>query len=347
MSISDEANEIREKLRQEERSLVKIALFGQPGAGKSSLINKLVGKKVADVGVETDKTTKEASYLANGLQFSDLPGYGTKNFPAEGYADRFGIPSFDLFLCVMSGKLHKADQDLFKVLTDLGKVCILVVNKADDLWEDGVDLETLKERKEADIRKLFGTNQKLIFTSCKDHTGLDSLEKCIQANLDGAKRERWLRGAKAYSAEFLLDKRNACERYVALAAGLAAANALNPIPGVDVAVDISIIVKLFKEIRSDFGLDDDFLAALKGSAIPAIGNLANAVLKYAFSEGVIILLKNVAGKMAVKEVAKYIPWVGQAIAASIGFGITSAAGSFYLEECYQLARATLASNLER
>jgi len=93
---------------------VSIALFGQPGAGKSSLINKIVGKKLADVGVETDKTVDASSYEVNGLRFVDLPGYGTKNFPKENYFDRFNINQFDLFLCVISGKLHQADTEFFK-----------------------------------------------------------------------------------------------------------------------------------------------------------------------------------------------------------------------------------------
>ena len=62
MSIHDEAEKIRRKLDEENSTTVSVALFGQPGAGKSSLINKIVGKKVAEVGVETDKTVEAASY---------------------------------------------------------------------------------------------------------------------------------------------------------------------------------------------------------------------------------------------------------------------------------------------
>lgn len=103
MSIENEAEQILRKLEEELSTKVSIALFGQPGAGKSSLINKILGKKVAEVGVETDKTIEEASYEANGLKFVDLPGYGTKNFPKDTYFQRFNIQQFDLFLCVTSG----------------------------------------------------------------------------------------------------------------------------------------------------------------------------------------------------------------------------------------------------
>jgi len=345
MSIHDEAQKIRAKLDQENRTTVSVALFGQPGAGKSSLINKIVGKKVAEVGVETDKTIEAASYEAKGLKFVDLPGYGTKNFPKETYFQKFNIQEFDLFLCVTSGKLHQADTEFFQELAKRGKVCIFVVNKHDDLWEEGVTIEELERRKTNDIKKHVEKHVKIIFTSCKKETGLDILNIEIQNNLDGAKRERWARGAQAYSARFLQEKRTACEKYVSYASGAAAANGINPVPGTDIAVDISIIVTLFKEIRSNYGLNDNFLTNLKQSSIPVVGRLANNVVQYAAKEGILILLKSFAGRQVVKSFAKYIPFIGQAIAASIGYAITSNVGNSYLNDCHQLAEEILNNKL--
>lgn len=345
MSIYEEAEKIRVELDKEKKTIVSIALFGQPGAGKSSLINKIIGQKVAEIGVETDKTVTAASYEAKGLKFVDLPGYGTKNFPKESYFQRFDIQKFDLFLCVTSGKLHQADTEFFQELTKRGKVCIFVANKHDELWEDDIKIEDLEERKINDIRKHVGQPVKIVFTSCRKGTGLDDLNIEIQNNLDGAKRERWARGAKAYSTRFLKEKRTACEKYVSYAAGAAAANGINPIPGVDVAVDISIIIKLFKEIRDDYGLTDNFLTSLKQSSIPIVGRLANNVVQYAAKEGILILLKSFAGRQAVKTFTKYIPFIGQIVAASLGYAITSNVGNSYLNDCHQLAEEILNNRL--
>ena len=345
MSIHDEAEKIRRKLDEENSTTVSVALFGQPGAGKSSLINKIVGQKVAEVGVETDKTVEAASYEAKGLRFVDLPGYGTKNFPKESYFQKFDIQQFDLFLCVTSGKLHQADTEFFQELARRGKVCIFVVNKHDELWEDGIAIKELEQRKINDITKHVGQPVKIVFTSCRKGTGLDALNIEIQNNLDGAKRERWARGAKAYSARFLQEKRSACEKYVSYAAAAAAANGINPVPGVDVAVDISIIIKLFKEIRDDYGLTDNFLTSLKQSSIPVVGRLANNVAQYAAKEGILMLLKSFAGRQAVKTFAKYIPFIGQAIAAGLGYAITSNVGNSYLSDCHELAEEILNNKL--
>jgi len=346
MSIHEEAEKIRRRLDEENSSTVSVALFGQPGAGKSSLINKIVGKKVAAVGVETDKTVEAASYEVNGLRFVDLPGYGTKNFPKDGYLERFNIQQFDLFLCVTSGKLHQADTEFFQELSKRKKVCIFVVNKHDELWEDGVSLEVLEQRKIDDIRSHVGQQVNIVFTSCRAGTGLDNLNTEIRNNLDGAKRERWARSAKAYSAQFLQEKRSACDRYVAIAAAASAANGINPIPGADIAVDLSILVKLFSEIREAYGLNDGFLSKLKESAIPVVARLANNAVKYATTEGILLLIKNFLGRQAIKTVAKYIPIIGQAIAAGLGYAITSNVGNSYLNDCHELAEQILENKLE-
>lgn len=345
MSIHDEVEIIRKKLDEENKAIVSVALFGQPGAGKSSLINKIIGKKVAEVGVETDKTVAAASYEVNGLRFVDLPGYGTKNFPKQGYFERFNIGQFDLFLCVTSGKLHAADTEFFQELVRHKKVCIFVVNKHDEIWEDEVPIEELERRKINDMRTHVGHSVSVIFTSCRKGTGLDSLNLEIQNNLDGAKRERWSRGAKAYSNQFLEAKRTACERYVSIAAAASAANGINPIPGADVAVDVSIIFKLFSEIREAYGLNDTFLSKLQGSAIPIVARLANNVVMYAAKEGIFTLLRNYLGRQAVKAFSKYIPFVGQAIAASIGYAVTSNVGGSYLDDCHNLAKSILDNKL--
>lgn len=346
MGIQEEIDAIRKKLDEESKVTVKIALFGQPGAGKSSLINKIVGKEVAEVGVETDKTIAEQSYEHNGLFFSDLPGYGTERFPEETYFEQFKINEFDLFLCVTSGKLHQADSRFFKELKSLNKACIFIVNKCDTLWEDGFTLQQLEDRKISDIKKHVEDDVLVIFTSCRDNKGLDRVNTEIQRLLNDAKKERWARCAKAYSTNFLAEKKAACEKYVSYAAFVAAANGINPIPGLDVSIDIGVLVKLFKEIRESYGLNDDYLAFLEKSAIPVVGQLANSVVKYAAQEGIILLLRRVAGRQTVKSLSKYIPFAGQVVAAGIGYAITSNAGSTYLESCHKLAEEALQNNLK-
>ncbi len=345
MKIDSEIEKIISDLKETEKTVVKVALFGQPGAGKSTLINAMIGEDVTEASVRTDTTIELGWYEAKGLKFGDLPGYGTKNFPKETYFNKFDIRQFDLFLCVTSGKFHQADTEFFQKLQEIGKVCIFVVNKHDELWQKGISIQELEQLKKDDIAKQIGHPVDVIFTSCKNDTGLNELNEAIRNNLDGAKRERWERGAKAYSLKFLKEKRAACEKYVALAAGAAAANGINPIPGADIAVDIGIIVALFKNIRDDYGLNDSVLNDLNNSKAIVMAQSANYILRYASSEGVAMILKNYVIGEASKSIAKYIPLVGQVIAAGVGYLIVSNVGDDYLAKCHQLAEDILKKNL--
>ncbi|MFN5182056.1 MAG: GTPase [Bacteroidota bacterium] len=347
MALENELLKIKEKLSKEENSNVRVALFGQPGAGKSSILNKLIGNHVAVTGQRTDVTVKEEVYDWNGIHLVDLPGFGTKQFPKEGYFEKFKIETFDLFLCVFSGKFHQPDSEFFKEIKSRDKVCLFVRNKHDEIWEEGRELSELEEEILTDVKKQVNAEDiNVVFTSCRLNYGFDALQNLILENLEPAKRERWARGAKAYSVEFLENKRTACKKYVYIAAGAAAANALNPIPGADIAVDLSVIATLFSSIRSSYGLTNEKLKSVE-IALPTVAPLANNIVKYAAKEGAIMLLKKFIGRQAVKQVSKYIPFVGQAVAASAGFAITTAAGVSYLNDCHEVAKKVLENDLSR
>jgi len=222
-----------------------------------------------------------------------------------------------------------------------------VVNKHDELWEEGVPIEELEKRKIADIENHVKQPVEVVFTSCRNGKGIDTLLNKIERNLEGAKKERWLREANAYTQDFLNKKKLACEKLVSRYAALFAINAINPIPGADVAVDVSLLMKMFVDIKSAYKLNEEIINDLNRSTIPAIAKMANRLLKYATKEGIILLLRRFATRETIKEASKYIPLVGQAIASSIGFAITSKAGKSYLEDCHNIAEVILKENLAR
>src|SRR6187431_2120533 len=106
MSLQDSAEKIKAQIQADDAAHVSIALFGQPGCGKSSLINRLTGQKLAVEGVRNDVTTERQEFEWNGLTLVDLPGYDTARFPASEYLARFKVLEFDLLLCVFDGKFH-------------------------------------------------------------------------------------------------------------------------------------------------------------------------------------------------------------------------------------------------
>ena len=343
MSTFNAGDDFRKKFAEYESITVKIALFGQPGSGKSSIINRLTGQKLAAEGVKTDQTTGAKAYDWQGLHLVDLPGYGTQRFPAATYFDTFQVPTFDIFLCVFDGKFRDEDTEFFHRLRSIGKICLFVRNKVDSIWEEGKTIAQLKREIEKDLQTQVQSSEPVLFVSCRKKSGIDKLNRAIAGVLDEAKQERFYRDAKAYSEEFLNAKKKACEHHVALAAGASALNGLNPVPGVDIAVDITILVKLFSQLRSAFGLSDAILHDKRWMS--KLTPVAGKVLQYVSREGIILLLKRFTAQVATKEISKWIPFVGQAIAASIGFGITNSAGHAYLNDCYVLAKALLDEDL--
>ena len=69
--------------QREKNQKIKICLFGQPGAGKSSLINELAGQRVAHVSQATDTTRQAQIVECQDVIYVDLPGYDTSLFPGS------------------------------------------------------------------------------------------------------------------------------------------------------------------------------------------------------------------------------------------------------------------------
>lgn len=345
MNIYDKAKELKANLLKEEKNPLKIALFGQPGSGKSSIINALVGGNVVETGPTTDKTIEAEIVMWNELLLVDLPGYGTTKFPTNDFFKKFEIDKFDLFLCVTSGKFHSADTDFFSELQNNGKICLFIRNKSDAIWDEHKSTDELKNEIITDTRKQIKSDVKLNFTSCKDDIGIKELSENIYNNLDEAQRAKWNKSAKAHSLDFLVKKKSECNKRVYLSAGAAATNALNPLPGVDIGIDIAIIGELFAFLRRAYGLSDENLKAYE-VALPAVAPVVNKILKYSTNAGIKALLKNMAKREIIKSASKYVPFVGQAIAASIGFALTRQIGKSFLNDCHEVAENILAENLK-
>lgn len=337
-NLFSEINNIKDRILDDQlNKKVKIAFFGQPGAGKSSLINKIIGTPKMSVGLETDVTKLAQIVEYNEAIYIDLPGYGTSKFPANEYFQTFDPLQYDLFVCVFSGKFHQADSHFFRELEGTSKPCIFVRNFSDNIYDDESSEDEIKNVITADVRKQVGAKIKVFFTSCHSsmsdvENGIKDLMWEIENKLDLALRESFVLSSKAYTLSNLERKKALCEQRISLSAKAAALNALNPLPGVDVALDLAVVFKLFEYIRNVFGFTQD---VIEKSHIPL--NLANNILKGLTKEGIVTVLKNYATKIGVKETSKWIPVVGQAVAAMVGFGIVKYAGDDYMKDCYNAA----------
>ncbi len=347
MDLEVQAKELLAKLNQEQEEKIKIALFGQPGAGKSSLINQMVGANVAETSVRTD-TTKLAQIVEHKeVVFVDLPGYDTSGFPTNSYFTQFNPLQYDLFICVFSGKLHQSDVNFFRLVKAQGTPCVFVRNKSDGIYDDNMTLEESQQVIARDVAGLLGEEVPVVFTSCRndlsiEEKGIHKLEMAIMNSLDSARQGRFVRTAKAYTQELLEQKRKECRKFINNAMLKGAVNGLNPIVGVDITIDMEIMNTMFTRVRECFGVQIEEVQANK-----VRGQITELILKGAKQQTIVNGLETLMKDRIEKKLAKYIPYIGQITAMSLGAGSMYYMGYEYVDACYEYARQRLQEEIAR
>ncbi|MGV3489507.1 MAG: hypothetical protein ACO1OC_13130 [Tuberibacillus sp.] len=134
-----------------------------------------------------------------------------------------------------------------------------------------------------------------------------------------------------------------CLSMVNKRATASAAAAVLPLPGVDVGADVAIMMNLLPKINRKFGLSAEQVEQLNPELRAKILVMATSIGsqligKFVKKETVIFLLKKVSGKIATKQVTKYIPFIGQAVSAGISFGAMKYLGVSHVNDCYEICR---------
>jgi predicted GTPase len=137
-------------------SMQKVAIIGQPGAGKSSLLKKMTNGKAIPmpvIGTHTDATNwandHECDLLSQyeNFVFADVPGYDTLSHPLDVFLSSFPFTRFDAFIFVVHGKLLSSDEKIFRLIVKSGKQLCVVRSFSDSIEsEDCLSVEN-------DIRK--------------------------------------------------------------------------------------------------------------------------------------------------------------------------------------------------
>ena len=125
-----------------------VAIVGCPNVGKSSLLNRMLGQKVAIVSAKPQTTrTRIMGVLTQDetqLVFTDTPGYHRpKNKLGEKMVKAVidGIDGVDAALLVVEPEkdgeeaLRPAEEELLKKIKREGIPCVLVINKIDTVAE--------------------------------------------------------------------------------------------------------------------------------------------------------------------------------------------------------------------
>ncbi len=156
-----------------------IAIVGRPNVGKSSLLNKLIGQKLAIVSRKPQTTrTRIMGVLTEGetqLVFIDTPGLVKSRNALDDYMVKSvnsSVAGVDACLLVVEGntKISKADIELTKKFRQLGIPAVLAINKIDLLEDKSVLMEQIVK-----LSEMYDF-EAIVPVSAKDGNGIKDLK---------------------------------------------------------------------------------------------------------------------------------------------------------------------------
>ncbi|WP_309679668.1 hypothetical protein [Polaromonas sp.] len=124
---------------------------------------------------------------------------------------------------------------------------------------------------------------------------------------------------------------------------VAAAASAVPVPGLDWAVDAAMLSKLIPEINKEFGLTPaqlDQLDPTKREQVQKAVTLVGSVLigKLISRDLVIKAATKIGMRLTTKQLAKYVPFAGQIVAATVGYAAIRYLGEEHMKDCVRVAR---------
>ncbi|WP_048768018.1 hypothetical protein [Oligella urethralis] len=148
----------------------------------------------------------------------------------------------------------------------------------------------------------------------------------------------------------LLRIRDECYEMVNTSSFFSGAVAAVPIPGMDIATDVSILMKLLPKINKKFGLSAEQVEALdpqlKQMTLIAITKIGTSLIgKYITREAVVKSVTTAGAKIAATSTAKtgfkFVPFLGPVLSGGISYAAMRIVGRAHVNDCYQVALEVL------
>lgn len=124
---------------------------------------------------------------------------------------------------------------------------------------------------------------------------------------------------------------------------VAAAASAVPVPGLDWMVDAALLSRLIPEINHEFGLTPvqlDRLEPHKRDQVQKAVAMVGTVLigKFISKDLVLKAAKKIGVRLTTAQVAKFVPFAGQIVSATMGYAAIRYFGEEHMKDCIRVAR---------
>jgi len=159
-----------------------VSIVGRPNVGKSTLMNALIGEKIAIISPkpQTTRNKIQAILTKDDFQmiFIDTPGIHKPHYKLDSYMLKAAETTFSevdavLMLTEPQGRVHPSDENVMAMLRKVKTPVILVINKTD----------TADEKKQLETAKAYSTVfdfKEIVFISAVTGKNLDELLKTLK-----------------------------------------------------------------------------------------------------------------------------------------------------------------------
>ncbi|XP_048882165.1 interferon-inducible GTPase 5-like [Brienomyrus brachyistius] len=346
-SLATAAEKIQDYFNQLDHITLNIAITGESGSGKSTFVNAFRGigddDEINSAPTGVVETTMEPKSYSHpkypNVQLWDLPGIGTPNFKADTYLQDVEFKRYDFFIIIASERFRSSNVQLAMEIQKMKKRFYFVRSKIDEniraekrkkTFDHDNTLKTIRDDCIKGLQEQDLTSPTVFLISSFDLGGYDFplLEETMEKELPKHKRHALLFSLPNMTLKINEKKKAALQADIWKMALLSGTVAAIPIPGLSVAVDVTILVKEISRYYMAFGLDDDSLRNLSDrTEVPfeELKSVLNSPLNKEISADVVIKLLTKAaggGLMLLEYLVSNIPFFGSVAAGGISFGTT-------------------------
>nr|XP_034362253.1 uncharacterized protein LOC117710998 [Arvicanthis niloticus] len=270
-NLRETISSIRNALGDIEKAPLNIAVIGEVGTGKSSLINALRGVKADEEGAAATgvicTTTERTPYpyaKYPSVILWDLPGISFFALHPYDYLKKINFEEYDFFIIVSSGKLLLNDTVLAKAMAQMKRSFYFVVSHTDtdimrsrwnERFYEGSTLERIRYSISNILKVVTNQEPPLFLVSNFDVSDFDfpKLETTLLRELPAYKRHMFMHTLSIFTDAIIDQKRDMLKQKILKESRMP--RATMPFRGLT-PNDLEMLEQTLNDYRSSFGLDE-------------------------------------------------------------------------------------------